>query len=86
MRAIQELDHLDRLSRLNVLTLVVAGDADLAVPPAAAARLAHAIPQARLQVLADAPHMGSVEQAVAFTECVGDFVRPVVSRNDLTRH
>jgi 3-oxoadipate enol-lactonase len=74
VRAIQALDHLDELSSIAVPSLVVAGDADTAVPPAVAERLAAALPRARLEVLRGAAHLGNVEAAVQFTETVGRFL------------
>lgn len=75
IRAIQALDHLDRLAAIAVPTLVVAGDADAAVPPQAASAMAARMPRAGLLVLRDAGHIGNVQQPVAFTEAVGRFLR-----------
>ena len=73
--AIQGLDHVEALARLDVPSLVVAGDADAAVPLAASERLAHCIPGAQLLCMPGAPHLGNVECAEAFTERVGAFLR-----------
>lgn len=75
IRAIQGLDHHERLREIRVPTLVVAGEDDTAVPLAAAAAVAERIPGARLAVLKDAAHLGNVQQPVVFTELVGDFLR-----------
>lgn len=75
IRAIQALDHRDRLAEIAVPTLVVAGDADAAVPPAAAAALAGRIPGAQRLVLQEAGHLGNVQQPLAFTEQVGRFLQ-----------
>lgn len=75
IRAIQELDHLDRLPHVNTPTLVVAGLADAAVPSAVASMVAHRIPNAQLQLLEDTGHIGNVQQPVAFTETVGKFLQ-----------
>jgi 3-oxoadipate enol-lactonase len=72
--AIQALDHEDRLGEITVPTLVVAGEDDSAVPPAAAAGIAERVPGARLLVLKDAAHLGNVQQPVVFTERVGEFL------------
>lgn len=74
VRAIQSLDHLDRLPEIAVPTLVIAGEADAAVPPAAAAAMAKRLPGSELFVLPQAAHLGNVEQPVAFTEAVGRFL------------
>jgi 3-oxoadipate enol-lactonase len=75
VRAIQGLDHLERLHEIKVPVLVIAGEADSAVPPAAAAAMAERITGARLVVLSGAAHLGNIEQPVAFTEHVGAFLR-----------
>lgn len=75
IRAIQRLDHRDRLPQLAVPVLVVAGDADAAVPPATAQAMAECIPGAELLVLEGAGHIGNVQQPLVFTETVGRFLR-----------
>lgn len=74
IHAIQQLDHQGRLREIAAPTLVLAGEADSAVPPAAASAMAEAIAGARLVVLPDAAHLGSVQQPVAFAETVGSFL------------
>jgi 3-oxoadipate enol-lactonase len=74
IRAIQRLDHRDRLAQITVPTLVVAGDCDTAVPPSAASAMADRIPGAELLVLQDAGHIGNVQQPLVFTEAVGRFL------------
>lgn len=74
IRAIQALDHLDRLPHVKTPTLVVAGQADAAVPSAVASMVAHRIPNAQLRLLEDTGHMGNVQQPVEFTETVGKFL------------
>lgn len=74
IHAIQQLDHVSQLESIAAPTLVIAGDSDTAVPPAAAATLAGAIPGAELVVLPDAAHLGSVQQPVLFAETVGSFL------------
>ena len=65
---------MERLADITAPTLVIAGDADTAVPPAAASTLAAAIPGAELVVLPDAAHLGNVQQPVLFAETVGFFL------------
>lgn len=77
IRAIQQLDHRDRLGQIAAPTLVLAGEADSAVPPATASALAGAIAGARLVVLPDTAHLGNVQQPVAFTETVASFLGEV---------
>jgi len=79
--AIQALDHEERLREIAVPTLVVAGEDDSAVPPAAAAGIAERVPGARLLVLKDAAHLGNVQQPVVFTERVGEFLQTSLDRD-----
>jgi 3-oxoadipate enol-lactonase len=72
--AIATFDALPRLSTLQVPTLVVAGARDAATPITAATTLANAIPDARLTVLADAPHMMQIESRDAFNAALGPFL------------
>lgn len=75
IRAIQGLNHLDRLANIKAPTIIVAGDSDAAVPPQLASAMAARLPHAGLLVLKDAGHIGNVQQAHAFTESVGRFLR-----------
>jgi len=75
IRAIQGLDHLDKLATIEVPTLVVAGEEDSSVPPAAAAQIAERMVNAKMLVLAGAAHLGNLERPVEFTEAVGAFLR-----------
>ena len=72
--AISTLDALPRLGQLRLPTLVVAGQQDVATPPAASAALAQAIAGARLSVLEGAPHMMQIEAPAAFEAAVLDFL------------
>lgn len=74
IRAIQGLDHLERLNGITVPTLVVAGDADAAVPAAVAAQVAERIAGARTCFLPDTGHIGNVQSPTLFTEAVGSFL------------
>lgn len=74
VRAIQQLDHLDMLRKISVPTLVLAGEADKAAPPAAAALMAGQIADSRLVVLPGVAHLGNVQAPVVFTETVGSFL------------
>lgn len=74
IRAIQGLDHLDRLGAIATPTLVVAGHADAAVPAAVAGQLAERLPNAQLRLLDDTGHLGNVQTPTVFTEEVGEFL------------
>ena len=64
----------DRLDRIGVPTLVVAGAHDEAMP-ATWAPFVERIPGARSHVFPDSSHMPHVEEPEAFLEVVGDFLR-----------
>jgi 3-oxoadipate enol-lactonase len=74
IRAIQQLDHLDRLPQAKMPTLVVAGQADAAIPEPVASMVANRIPNAQLRLLEDTGHIGCVQKPVEFTETVGQFL------------
>lgn len=78
IQAIQALDHSDRLAAISCPTLVIAGEHDAALPPAAGQAIATAIPHARFALLEGAAHLGNVEQPTAFTELAGDFLHSVL--------
>ncbi|HEX7081279.1 MAG TPA: alpha/beta fold hydrolase [Gammaproteobacteria bacterium] len=72
-RAIQSLDHLERLAAVTAPALVVAGKHDPGAPPAAAEAMAAKLRRSELTLL-ESSHLGNVEQATAFTETVGAFL------------
>jgi len=78
IKAIQGLDHLEKLHMIKSPALVVAGEQDSAVPPAAAAKVAERMSNARMLVVPGAAHLGNVEKPVEFTEAVGAFLRQVL--------
>jgi pimeloyl-ACP methyl ester carboxylesterase len=64
----------DRLGGIRAPTLVIAGTADLVVPPVNSERIAERIPGARLALLPGAPHRLFAENAEAFNREVLDFL------------
>lgn len=72
--AVGGVDTTARLGRIAVPTLVLAGELDQGTPVDMAQTLANGIPEARLQVLADASHLGAIEQPGAFAQAVTGFV------------
>lgn len=76
VHAICGLDHIASLGRLEMPTLVIAGQQDMAVSPAVSQALAACIQHAELRLMADAAHMSHVEQAATFTETVDAFLSP----------
>ena len=79
IRAIQQLDHLDILKNIRVPTLVIAGEADMAAPPAAGALMAGQIANARMVVLPGVAHLGNVQAPVLFTETAGAFLQQALA-------
>jgi 3-oxoadipate enol-lactonase len=75
IEAIRGLDLLDRLSSLEMPVLVVGGRQDTAVTPQVVATMAQRLPKARTLLLDEAAHLANIEQPIAFTETVGQFLR-----------
>jgi len=72
--AIAGLDATPHLGALRIPVLVLAGEQDVATPPALAEdTVARAIPDARFAVLPAAPHMMQIESERAFTAAVMEF-------------
>jgi 3-oxoadipate enol-lactonase len=64
--AIQSFDYLDRLSTIDIPTLVVCGDDDQATPPDRNKLIASKIPGGRYEEIADARHLPNVERPAQF--------------------
>jgi 3-oxoadipate enol-lactonase len=64
--AIEGMDLREDLQLIVAPTLVIAGAEDPSTPPAHGALIAEGIHGAELQVLADAAHLGNIEQSEAF--------------------
>lgn len=79
IRAIQGLDHLDRLPGITTPTLVIAGELDIAAPAAVGTRIAAQVKGAGLVVLPDVAHLGNVQAPVVFSETVGAFLKAVIA-------
>lgn len=73
-RVIATHEAFDRLPRLAIPTLVVAGEADLGTPVPAARLIAEAVPGARFVVVPGAPHMLQIECAETFVAHVTAFL------------
>jgi 3-oxoadipate enol-lactonase len=72
--AISRLDTLERLKTLQTPTLVITGAADITTPPAASVALTQALPNARLDIVPDAWHMGVFEKAEPFLSAFTGFL------------
>jgi pimeloyl-ACP methyl ester carboxylesterase len=71
----ERMDYLPTLQTIRVPTLVAVGGNDEYTPVALAEQLRNGIPGAELQVIEDAGHMPNLEQADAFNEVVGSWLR-----------
>jgi len=68
--AIERMDLVDELPKITVRTLVIAGADDPATPVEHAEVIAGGIPDARLEVVEGAAHLGSFEQPERFTALI----------------
>ncbi len=66
--------HAPDLHRIQVPTLVLVGEHDQVTPPKASQKLAEGIPNAKLQLIADAGHLANQEQPEAFNDAVAEFL------------
>jgi 3-oxoadipate enol-lactonase len=80
-RAIQQLDTLDRLSRITAPTLVIPGELDPAFPVSVSRTMQSQIKKAQLKVLAGAAHIGNVERPHEFNEILFKFLAEVAPQN-----
>jgi 3-oxoadipate enol-lactonase len=71
---IETMDLEPDLPRITAATLVVAGLADGATPPAHARRIADAVPGARLALIAGAAHLANVARPELVTQLLVDFL------------
>jgi 3-oxoadipate enol-lactonase len=74
-QAISAVDTTTRLPRIQVPTLVIAGELDQGTPPSMARTLVQGIHGARLVVLPEASHLSALEQPMAFRQALDDFLQ-----------
>ena len=72
--ALRDADLRDRISGINLPTMVLCGDEDLVTPPELCADLAASLPNARFATIADAGHLPPIEQPAEFVRQLRDFV------------
>ena len=76
--AVRDMDHRDLLPKIKAPTLVIIGRHDPATTPEAGEYIRSHVPGAVVSVL-DAAHISNIEQTVAYTAAVLDFLsRPAV--------
>ncbi|MCU1685036.1 MAG: 3-oxoadipate enol-lactonase [Amycolatopsis sp.] len=68
--AIERMDLTADLAAITAPTLVIAGAEDRATPPEHGRRIAAGIPDARLEIVDGAAHLGNVEQPSAFIDLI----------------
>lgn len=71
--ALRDADLRDALASIQCPTLAIGGTADAATPIAGAEQIRDRVPGAQMVAL-EAAHLSNVEQAVAFTDAVLDFL------------
>jgi len=64
----------EELDKIRTPTLVVVGAEDVPQPPANAKRIANKIPGAKLTVIPEAGHICTVEEPLAVTSAIEDFL------------
>jgi 3-oxoadipate enol-lactonase len=67
-------DQRERAQAIDAPTLILVGDRDLVTPPELSNELLDLIPDARMQVIPGAGHLGNLEKAGEFNRIIGDFV------------
>lgn len=72
-QSLREPLTLERISRISVPTLVIAGDEDVYAPPVVMQALTNAIPGARFEVIQGAGHSAYWEQPAAWNALILDF-------------
>ncbi|MGN6590611.1 MAG: alpha/beta fold hydrolase [Sphingomicrobium sp.] len=68
-------DQRERAGAIRVPTLVIVGDQDLVTPPDLSNELVDLIPDARLQMIAGAGHLGNIEKPQEFNRLVGELIQ-----------
>jgi len=74
-------DQRDRAGTIRVPTLILVGDQDLITPIDLSNELVDLIPDARMQVIAGAGHLGNLEKPDEFNRLVETFIEGVDSRS-----
>ena len=74
MRAVAGFDVRHQLGRLRCPTLIISGDRDNTVPPAASAALRRAIPGAQFALIQDSGHATPIDQPEEFNRVVMAFI------------
>ncbi|HEY7567374.1 MAG TPA: 3-oxoadipate enol-lactonase [Gemmatimonadaceae bacterium] len=73
-QALRDADLRPLVSSIRIPTLIVAGEMDVATPPALAEELHAAIPESELVVIAEAAHLSNIERPDVFNKRVLGFL------------
>ena len=74
-QAILDLDYLDRLSGIDMPTIIMVGEEDPGTPVEASKAMHERIPNSKLVVLPSAAHMSNIEQAQRFNSTLLQFLK-----------
>jgi 3-oxoadipate enol-lactonase len=70
-------DQRDRAGAIRVPTLIIVGDQDLVTPVDLSNELVDLVPDARMQVIRGAGHLGNLEKPAEFNRVVEDFIASI---------
>lgn len=70
-------DQRDRVSAIDVPTLILCGDEDQVTPPALSVELAKLIPNAHLEIIKASGHLANAEQPEAFNSAIDRFLAEI---------
>jgi 3-oxoadipate enol-lactonase len=73
--AIRRLNHLDQLRRIDIPTLVLAGEDDPGTPVSASRAIHERIQGSRLEIIPSAMHLTNIEQTAIFNRALVGFLR-----------
>jgi len=75
--AIRNLNYLERLSEINIPTLIIVGEKDFGTPVAAAEAMHVRISNSKLVILPSAAHLSNVQQAERFNDALIGFLQGI---------
>ena len=73
---IERMDQTARLGEIRAPTLVIAASDDPATPPEHGELIASSVPEARLEIVANARHLATIEQPQAMTDLIVGHLAP----------
>jgi len=73
--AILGLDYIERLSEIQLPSLIIVGEDDPGTPVAASEAIHDRIPNSQLEILPSAAHLSNIEQAELFNACLLRFLK-----------